>query len=52
MEAAMPLLRTCEHVDWIAEEIAWFDRVDGSMLDLEVPTCPGWDVEALVNHMW
>ena len=40
-----------EHLEWLAENVAWFSSLDASLLDQAVPRCPGWDLEHLINHL-
>jgi len=40
-----------EHITWFDDNIAWFEALTAEDLPAEVPACPGWDVEHVVNHL-
>lgn len=40
-----------EHIDWFEDNIDWFEQLPTSSFDLAVPSCPGWDVEEVLNHL-
>jgi len=40
-----------EHLAWFEDNIEWFGGLRVHDLSRSVPTCPGWDVEDVVNHL-
>ncbi len=40
-----------EHLDWLEDNIGWFEAIPPSALTSAVPNCPGWVVEDVVNHL-
>lgn len=40
-----------QHLDWFEENVRWFEALKNSDLAVPVPSCPGWSVENVVNHL-
>ena len=40
-----------QHLEWFEENIAWFEAAAPERLAEPVPTCPGWTVLDVVNHL-
>lgn len=40
-----------EHLTWLEDNVRWYSQLELAALDREVPSCPGWDVEYIVNHL-
>ncbi len=40
-----------EHLRWLDDNIRWFETIDAASLAVDVPRCPGWDVEQVVSHL-
>lgn len=40
-----------EHIDWLEDNIDRFEQLPMSSFDVAVPSCPGWDVEQVMNHL-
>jgi len=40
-----------EHLEWFEDNIGWFCALSPSDLARQVPSCPGWTVEHVVNHL-
>lgn len=40
-----------EHLDWLEENIRWFEDLAIDSLRVQVPCCPGWDVAKVLTHL-
>lgn len=40
-----------QHVQWLIENTTWFENLPASQLETKVPSCPGWVVEDVINHL-
>lgn len=40
-----------EHLDWFEENVRWFEQLQASDLATPVPSCPGWSVQTVINHL-
>jgi len=40
-----------EHLLWLADNVDWFSELDVDVLERDIPKCPGWSLEVLVNHL-
>ncbi len=40
-----------QHLEWFADNIAWFSNLTKEQMPIDVPNCPGWDVAAVLNHL-
>ncbi len=40
-----------QHLDWLTDNISWFEQLPLDTLDSIVPNCPGWTVEEVINHL-
>ncbi len=40
-----------QHLDWLADNIGWFLAIPVARLCDDVPSCPRWNVEAVINHL-
>lgn len=40
-----------QHLQWFEDNIDWFERLRAADLDEGVPSCPGWTVAEVVNHL-
>lgn len=40
-----------EHLSWLEDNVRWYERLDDRDLTSDVPSCPGWDIEHVVNHL-
>ncbi len=40
-----------QHIDWVRDNVSWFESVPIDRLGVEVSNCPGWDVSDVFNHL-
>lgn len=40
-----------EHIDWFDDNVHWFENLPLTSLGHDVPNCPGWTVERVINHL-
>lgn len=40
-----------QHLQWFEDNIGWFESLTAEDLERDVPNCPGWTVENVVNHL-
>jgi uncharacterized protein (TIGR03083 family) len=40
-----------QHIEWFEHSIDWFEQIVVDELALDVPNCPGWTIETVVNHL-
>ena len=40
-----------DHVKWLADNTTWFENLTVSQLKEDVPCCPGWVVQDVINHL-
>ncbi len=40
-----------QHLDWFKENVAWFERLSDQQLGADVPNCPGWTVDGVLEHL-
>jgi len=40
-----------QHLDWLEDNIGWFAAIPLDKYDVDVPSCPGWNIEKVVNHL-
>ncbi len=40
-----------EHIDWLDDNVHWFENLPLTSLGHDVPNCPGWTVERVVTHL-
>lgn len=40
-----------EHLQWLDDNVDWFNALPIETLAVEVPNCPGWNVEKVLNHL-
>lgn len=40
-----------QHLAWLEANVRWFDALPADALDVEVPACPGWTIEYVLNHL-
>lgn len=40
-----------EHLAWLADNIRWYEKLQVAHLTRDVPACPGWSVEDVINHL-
>lgn len=40
-----------EHLRWFDDNVAWFERLRPEHMETTVPSCPGWTVHDVLNHL-
>lgn len=40
-----------EHLDWLDDNIEWFEAISPDRFDHPVPACAGWNVEKVITHL-
>ncbi len=40
-----------QYLEWFEDNITWFEDVDVAELQQDVPNCPGWTVQEVLNHL-
>ena len=44
-------MTSAEHRTWFRENIAWFEALPLDVLDRDIPACPGWTIDDVLNHL-
>lgn len=44
-------MTSAEHLDWLQDNSTWFSDLSSDLLGIDVPACPGWNVERVVTHL-
>ncbi|GEM_PF-2981014 len=47
----MERLEYAAYVDWMRDEVEWLLGVEDTDLNQPVPSCPGWDIAAVLDHL-
>lgn len=40
-----------EHLEWLADNIRWYEDIQVADLERNVPACPGWSIGNVINHL-
>jgi uncharacterized protein (TIGR03083 family) len=40
-----------QHLEWLEDNVTWLEDLEIDQLKSPVPSCPGWSVEDVVNHL-
>jgi uncharacterized protein (TIGR03083 family) len=40
-----------EHLQWLDDNVSWFEAIPKESFNVDVANCPGWDVEDVLTHL-